>query len=625
MDGSIRVLYVDDDSNFAESMATRLEGRDGGFSVETAASVGEGLERLGNGGFDCVVSGYEMPGRDGIDFLEDVREEYADLPFVMFTGEGNEDVASDAISAGVTAYLQREPDAEQSAVLANEIRNAVRQHRTHEALVREQERHLALFENFPEPSVAIEVVDDEPVVRAVNPAFEATFGYDTAEAVGRSVNDLIVPEGAEVDARQIDERTRRGDPIDQEIRRRAADGLRDFLLRSIPVDGDVDYYGVYEDVTGRKERERTLRQYNENLEELYRTANRLYAAEDAAACYRITIDAAVDILGFDWCALSAPDDEGRYLEIVAISEDAPLDVGDRPFRTDEGIAGHVYQSGEASIVADAQEDERGHPTDDAIRSALTVPVGDWGVFQAVSARPGQFEERDRTSAELLVTSMLTAVDRIEQQAKLERQNERLETFARVVSHDLRNPLNVAIGRVDLAREECDSDNLEAAARAHDRMRTLIEDLLTLARAGQTVVGVEAVDLSGVVESAWRNVATGDAALDDRTDGSICADESRLTELVENLIRNAVEHGGDGATVTVGELDDGFYVADDGPGIPEEERGRVFQGGYSTKRRGTGFGLAIVSEVVDGHGWSVCVTESETGGARFEVTGVESVR
>jgi signal transduction histidine kinase len=108
------------------------------------------------------------------------------------------------------------------------------------------------------------------------------------------------------------------------------------------------------------------------------------------------------------------------------------------------------------------------------------------------------------------------------------------------------------------------------------------------------------------------------------DGEVRADTSQLQQLVENLIRNAIEHGGEDVTVTIGETDDGngFYIADDGTGIPESIQDQVFQNGFSTISDGTGFGLAIVSGVADAHGWEVEVTESQNGGARFEITGVD---
>jgi two-component system aerobic respiration control sensor histidine kinase ArcB len=212
---------------------------------------------------------------------------------------------------------------------------------------------------------------------------------------------------------------------------------------------------------------------------------------------------------------------------------------------------------------------------------------------------------------------------------LERENERLERLASVISHDLRNPLNVARGQFELLAEEVDSERIETADDALDRMETIIDDVLTLARQGKTVDDPERVTLSTVAREAWTTTATGDATLDVGADTRFLADRSRLVELFGNLFRNAVEHtagalDGEDVTVRVGTIDGGFFLEDDGPGIPEDERDRIFEAGFTTATEGTGFGLAIVQEVATAHGWTVSVTEGTDGGARFEVTGVEVV-
>lgn len=221
----------------------------------------------------------------------------------------------------------------------------------------------------------------------------------------------------------------------------------------------------------------------------------------------------------------------------------------------------------------------------------------------------------------------TYVDLTEQKRRereLVRQNERLDRFASLVSHDLRNPLNVATGRLALATEECDSSHLEDVANAHERMEALIDDLLQLARQGQPVGDFEALSVPDLVESCWSTVETKEATMRMETSNTIRADRSRLRQLFENLTRNAVEHGGRAVSLTVGDLETGFYLEDDGVGIPESEREDVFNAGYSSTEDGTGFGLAIVKEIVDAHGWKIEVTESDAGGARFEITGVELV-
>jgi len=213
--------------------------------------------------------------------------------------------------------------------------------------------------------------------------------------------------------------------------------------------------------------------------------------------------------------------------------------------------------------------------------------------------------------------------RIRHQETKER-NERLEEFAGVVSHDLRNPLNVARGRVELAGSTCDSEHLDVAVRSLDRIDALVEDLLAVARSGREVDDPELVEVGSVVSAAWETVATADATLAVELNRRVTADRSRLRQLFENLFRNAIEHAGADVTVTVGELPDGFYVADDGPGIPPEDRDDVFEAGYSTAEDGTGFGLNIVRQVAEAHGWVVEATKGDDGGARFEVTNVQSV-
>ena len=209
--------------------------------------------------------------------------------------------------------------------------------------------------------------------------------------------------------------------------------------------------------------------------------------------------------------------------------------------------------------------------------------------------------------------------------ELRRENERLEELLGVLGHDLRNHLSVAKGRLDLARDDRDDEHLASVARSHDRMEELLDDLLD---PGQDGGSDEAVSLETFARRAWATVETGTARLEVESDLEFRADRQRLSQLLENLFRNAVEHGTIHPqlplTVTVGPLADGsgFYVEDDGRGLPPAVRERVFDEGFSTAEDGTGLGLAIVDDVAGGHGWSVTATEGSAGGARFEVGGVE---
>jgi PAS domain S-box-containing protein len=279
-------------------------------------------------------------------------------------------------------------------------------------------------------------------------------------------------------------------------------------------------------------------------------------------------------------------------------------------------------------------------------SEVRVRTSDGERFFHVQVTPLTDHREELIGRQVLIHDV---TDRVERQRELERQNEQLDRFAGVVSHDLRNPLNVASGRLELLSQRVDDENgdLEAIERSHRRMERLIDDVLALAREGQTISETERVSLPAVADAAWKNTETGDATLAVETDVELDADGDRLRRLFENLFRNAVEHGstgnqnssssgdatehaGSSPIIEVGTVLDsgsvdavGFYVADDGPGIPPGERERVLEDGFTTDEDGTGLGLSIVASIADAHGWSVDVTESESGGARFEIRGVPS--
>jgi len=281
-------------------------------------------------------------------------------------------------------------------------------------------------------------------------------------------------------------------------------------------------------------------------------------------------------------------------------------------------------------------------------------IGTQAIALMIGSIGGLLIGLQETRATIRTTQLEAYTQRLEtQERELKRQNEQLERFAGVLSHDLRNPLGVARGRLTLVQEESDSEHLDAIERAHERIDTLIEDLLTLAQQGEQISDVEPVDIGPLSTDCWSTVGTENATLETGAMRPIMADRDRLRQLLENLFRNSVEHGSTGSrteaddsvehgatssrsgtddgenddtdvTIAVGELDDGtgFYVADDGPGIPEDDLETVFESGYSTGQGGTGLGLAIVEEIAGAHGWRVRVTNGENGGARFEITGVE---
>ena len=342
--------------------------------------------------------------------------------------------------------------------------------------------------------------------------------------------------------------------------------------------------------------------------------------------------------------LSRIDGDDYHFEIVAGEDDSVQsgDVGDLSATNCELVASTEEAVVLGDVARDAPEQtDRAGFTDWGIACYIGAPVfiddSVYGTFcfYGTDPRDDQFSGWEQTLVELMsrwvsyelrrqrVTEQLEA--KTEQLAakteQLEAKNEQLEGFAEIVSHDLRNPLEVLDGWLEAAEQTGDSEAFDRCFNAVDRMGTIVDDILTLAQAGAVIDDREPVAVEAVATAAWETVDTPDATLAIETDRTVDADPTRLQQLFENLFRNSIEHAGDTVTVTVGALSDGFYIEDDGPGIPEGERDDVFEHGYSTNRDGTGFGLAIVSEIVEAHGWSLRVTEGTDGGARFECTGV----
>ncbi|NGM70768.1 response regulator [Natronolimnobius sp. AArcel1] len=635
----IEVLVVDDDPAFLELTATSLTRASNRLSVRTTPNPREGLRLLDEEPIDCIVSDYDMPTMTGIEFLTTVRADNSDFPFIILT---NTDCATEAIHAGATDYLQKSSITDQYSLLANRIQHAVERYQLRQRKNTFQRRYDLATSASADAFFTYDVSADTLYLDA---GFEQ-FGYqqtqietgldwwlerirsDTRETIRTSLEAALARNPNVFDVFEGN----RG-CISEQFRWRCRDGSSVTCLCHVGIvfedEEPVEVVGAVTDISERKDRERTLTALNDVAIDLndYETVEGI--------CER-SIAASQDLLQFDLSVIDIEDN--GILSKAAISEDTP-EIYAISMSVEEGLAGKTFRTGESMLVTDIANHPEAKP-EGPYQSVISIAIGSHGVFQAVSEDADAFNETDLELAELLVSHTASALDRLEREHQLRHQNERLKEFTRIVSHDLRNPLNVASGHLELANESEDeaSQSVAEAAIALDRMKSIIEETLTLARNGQLVDDPTAVDLAALGQKCWRTVETNEATLDIQTDSTLRADPSRLRHILENLFRNAVEHGsstpydplGDDdtnkrssdLTVRIGELEDeaGFYVEDNGEGIPSDQRDRVFEPGY-TAAGGTGLGLTIVRQIAEAHGWTVRLTESVDGGARFEFTDV----
>jgi PAS domain S-box-containing protein len=363
----------------------------------------------------------------------------------------------------------------------------------------------------------------------------------------------------------------------------------------------------------------------QKLESLHDLTRDLIVAESDTAIAEGTVEATEEVLDFQLAAVWRHNDATDNLDPLAWSDEITDRVGEmQPLDRDSEFIWEVYETGESRELGfvPATTETSHHPG--KVTSELLVPIGEYGVIGAYSDERDAFDETDAELFRLLASTVESAFARTLRERQLAQRNERLNDFASVVSHDLRNPLNIASAHAELARDaENPTPHIEKIGSSLTRMEDLIEDLLARARGDQDL-DREPVRLSDIVDSAWESVDTAEATLDIEDDARLDADSDRLRQLFENLVRNAVEHGREDVTIRVGATDEGFYLADDGPGIPPEKRDDIFEQGVTHSEDGTGYGLAIVTDIVDGHGWSIGVEESWADGARFSVANVRSL-
>lgn len=254
-------------------------------------------------------------------------------------------------------------------------------------------------------------------------------------------------------------------------------------------------------------------------------------------------------------------------------------------------------------------------------AVVSFPIADRTVAHLYTAGPAT-DDRTATAFETLGETISAAISRCQYREELDRERERLEAFRSVVSHDLGNPLNLAAGRLDLAHSECESEHLSKVGDALERIDSLTDEALTFVDVGRAVTDPEPLSLAEKAGECWEYVAEGRGELR-TTDTTIRAEPQRFRRLLNELFRNAFVHNDDEITVEIGPLEEshGFFVADDGAGIPADEREYVFDRGYTTDSDRDGNGLAIVESITTAHGWEMSLDADSGTRLSFRTRGL----
>ena len=625
MHGGPRLLVVADADSEGAQLASAVAERQPNVETDVVTTAEEARTILVDRPVHCLVVVVSTPEADAFTLVDDARHRAPPLPVVVVGGDDATDrTAVQAFRADVDAYV---PSDTEPGTAADRIANVLSEesaglstgdHPTPSTEAGASHSEISTGESIPDPFLA--VTENGDLVEW-NAAVER-FADEPGRLDANGLDGILAPSEADRFRRAV-EGVAPGETVGVVVEfDDPSDGVTPHEFIGVGVDrpdGPVVASGVARDVSVRRRREQVLHG-------LQQASRDLMAADTVAEVAERTVAAASEVLDRPQSGVHLLDETGDTLRPVAVSDAGRDAIGENVPSLGPGtLAWEAFQADSVRRFADVRNADSIQNSETEIRSELLVPIGDHGVIIVSSNDPEEFTVFDETFTRILASTAAAAIERSERTELLRRRertlterNETLDRFVATVSHDLRSPLTVASGRVELTMETGDTSHLDSAADALDRAEEIVDDLLTLVKQGESIGDVERVDVAIVARQAWTGVDTGGVELvvDDNV-GTVQADPGRLRQLFENLYGNAVEHNETIETVQVRREDATLVVEDDGEGFEADAVDQLFEAGFTTDEEGTGYGLSIVAEVANAHGWTVAAGEcAETGGAQF---------
>ncbi|SDJ51650.1 PAS domain S-box-containing protein [Halovenus aranensis] len=611
MNQRIRVLVVDDSEFFGTLVSGELERL---YDMEVVQATGseEALERLDDG-FECIVSDYDMPGTDGIELFEMVRDRGFEMPFFLLTAAGSEEVASRAITAGIDDYFPKTSGDDQFDILGNRIKNIVTKRRTAASLERQRLLHEQLWNVTQELLTAgsheqmcgqvcqrlVEI--DRFAFTWVQTPDETTLGSAGVESVDLgSIKDRLADENAD------------GAAWLTSTQLSLADGTERTVV-TVPLEHRGERHGSL--VVGSEPGVDFRESDRQSLSHLGTTIGHALAATEMrreVELFQTAVEqaeTAIAITDTSGCITYA---NSAFYEITGYEPDSL-----RQSSVDR-LASESFDAGDYERLWDRVTDG------ETVRREVVQRRRDGGQFVAdLSVAPVAVEgELQRF---IIVESDIT---------ELKAREQRLEVMNRVIRHNLRNDLNVVTGNISLLLSELESE--EGIAHA-ERAQAKIEDLLDLsekARLANRIVETTNDDekhteasLSAVVDAVVTDLDDQypDATLQATVEESTPVPEGPLEICLRELVTNAIVHDEDSPEVTVSARASATHegmvevdIADNGPGIPKVERQTLERGHETDLEHSSSLGLWLVHWVVTFLGGELRIVDAAEDGSTVRI-------
>lgn len=573
----ISVLHVDDNEPFRKITRDLLTELGNDLQVQSAESGQEGLDVLESENIDVIVSDFEMPGLSGIEFLQRVRNKFGNIPFILFTAEGSEEVASEAISAGVTDYISKGAGSDKFNILINRIKNTVSGHKAKQR-VQQQARAMDCA------SEGLAIIDIDGQYVEINDTYANMHNTTVGDLTGQHFSETLTAE-SEAALKQSLQDAESGDELSHSCIAQRASGERFSKQLSLNVLEDGLTVAVARDASDKPDTTDYAVDDAPTHEELLHTVGDVLYAFDSQGNFSFVNKTFCEVMAVEPCDIL-----GAHFSEITAKVDIP-----------EAEAAFKNVASDETDTIQATYQKR-----------IKTGDSDWLPVETHMKRLPGDEFRG------VVGVVRNVSQRKERSETLEQRTKELDEVTSFISHNMKSPLTGLSGYLHAISTD-DTELKKAAIDSVQRIEEMVTSVSSLTAEDWDVTHTEELSLQEVAQEAWSHVSGGgEMTLQNNfdSDDTVEANRTKLMSLFENLFTNAVDHcSAPNVTVTATQL--GFKISDNGPGIPEKKRDDIFRSGFSDGDS-TGIGLAHSQKIVAAHDWTVTVEESESGGTTFRI-------